>query len=138
VTLVATRSEGLLFLDSLVAMCCAAYATSASSVALRRAIEGLMDASVGEEETTLIRSTIEAVDGVLEVSRVVAIRCGRATHVTASISLARSTPMTEAGRIRDHIALAVERQTGDVTEVLVAFEPRDTGARRSETERGRP
>ncbi len=122
-TLLVSRQDGFLFLDSLVALGCAAYVTSASSVALRQAIRALMDASVGEAETEMIRTAVAGVAGVLDVPRLIAIRCGRATHVTAKVTLASTTSLAEAGRIRDLIAVAVAQQTDDVTEVLVEFEP---------------
>jgi cation diffusion facilitator family transporter len=121
--LLVSRHDGFLLLDSLVALCCAAYAIGASSVALREAIRGLMDASVGDAETEVIRAAVKGVDGVRGVPSLVAIRCGRAIHVTAKVELAHTTRMGEAGRIRDLIAVAVEQQMEDVTEVLVELAP---------------
>ena len=136
-TVLASRRDGLLLLDSLVALCCALYVASASGVALRQAIRGLMDASVDESALEMIHAAVDAVDGVLGVPSLVAIRCGRATHVTAKVAVSRATTMDAAGRIRDRIATAVGRQTDDVTEVLVEFEPADKAPRRRKTKSGR-
>jgi divalent metal cation (Fe/Co/Zn/Cd) transporter len=113
---------GLHVLDRIIAVLETLHLIGLSGVLLAKAVKGLMDTSLPDEDLELVEEACRGVEGVRQVSYVRSRRAGSETWLDIAVAVPEGLPVAEGHEIRQQIQGAVLGVLGPRVTTQVRFQ----------------